>query len=240
VTTVVQTLEKEMRIMFKKVALFTFLALLTFLPKRSEAQGIIAIGNANDDSCVVRVSVECNVQLPAESLYVGEVCDEYGDTAFAIIQADGEGKLTLTYSSGSFVPHAITFLLGDFYNVSDGTVVEDFEIVVLSGIKKVEVSDLDKDAKNRIIDLQDSPVRDIKDAGDNQWKKYKNNTDPKLPEGGDYQEIYVADGDKKKRFVYDWTKGQEKLYYTEDHYETWVEVNDPWKHGGPKFPPPKY
>jgi hypothetical protein len=52
----VQTLEKEMRIMFKKVALFTFLALLAFLPKRSEAQAILAIGNANDDSCVVRVS----------------------------------------------------------------------------------------------------------------------------------------------------------------------------------------
>jgi len=58
----------------------------------------------------------------------------------------------------------------------------------------------------------------------------------KLPSGGDYQIVYVKDGDKQKRFVYDWKN--DKLYYTTDHYNSWRLVDNPWRLGGPKFPPP--
>ena len=80
------------------------------------------------------------------------------------------------------------------------------------------------------------PVREIDGAGNNEFKPYKNNTDPKLPAGGDYQEIYVKDKDADQRLVYDWKN--KKLYYTPDHYETWVEIDEPWGAGGPKFFPP--
>jgi len=227
--------------MIRQLMLIGVLALIAICcPDRIKAQSIFGVGNASDDSNVVLVSGECNAEISVGVLYVGTLIDENGNSSFAMMQAGGNGTIRLLYYSGVFAPNPVTFLMGNFSSVDDGSLVEDIALVVLAEIKKVEVSDLDKDAKNRIIDLQDSPVRDIKDAGSNEWKKYENNSEPKLPDGGDYQEIYVADGDKDKRFVYNWKKGQEKLYYTDSHYKTWVEVNNPWKHGGPKFPPPKY
>ena len=176
-----------------------------------------------------------------------EFPNEFGNIEFGMMQMEEDGGFLLFapaytiqnsttvvfWSPNSPVQSSSTALVA---TVSDtyGDIVFVFLAV---DIPEVEYDDLDDDTKNRIDDLQTPPIKNIKNAGDNEFKKYKNNTDPKLPEGGDYQEIYVKDGDKKKRFVYDWKN--KILYYTDDHYESWKKVNDPWKNGEPKFPPPK-
>ncbi len=60
-------------------------------------------------------------------------------------------------------------------------------LIVILDIPNVELVDLDQAAKDRIQDLQIVPVRDIVNAGTDQWDRYGNTSNPKLPSGGDYQ-----------------------------------------------------
>ena len=61
---------------------------------------------------------------------------------------------------------------------------------------------------------------------------FKNNTHPKLPEGGDYVEVYVTDkvGDSR-RLVIDRKTGT--TYFSPDHYSSWIIVDFPWTGGLP-------
>jgi len=80
--------------------------------------------------------------------------------------------------------------------------------------------------------LQDLEAGGAEKLHKHDFSPYKNNTEPKLPAGGDYVEIYITklDGDSR-RIVIDRKSGT--VYYTPDHYNTWQIVEDPWTHGGP-------
>jgi guanyl-specific ribonuclease Sa len=90
---------------------------------------------------------------------------------------------------------------------------------------------------DRVQELRDK-IDEIKKIGkkeetrDGYFKKedgniYKNKSEPRLHEGGDYREYDVnPSGDKSnrglERFIIDWNTGDS--YYTPDHYDTFIKI----------------
>lgn len=140
------------------------------------------------------------------------------------------------------------FIVADYDSLSTASTVLAFATNAATGniLAIIPVDDpptithagLPANVQDRLLNLCSNAV---KNYGGNDLTKYKNITDPKLPEGGDYQEIYVTDktGDGR-RLVYDWNT--KKIYYNNNHYKgTWKEITDPWwiEGSSPKFLPPK-
>lgn len=220
------------------VCSLAFSVVAALCSNESHAQDMIAVNSYQYAGNNIFVAMgESDFAGGFYDLAVGEleIVDAAGNGQLATIYLSGDGRFMLVTDSPVVLPLA-GVTTGPLVDMDSGVAVEEMMLIEVVDIPKVEYGDLDNDAQNRITDLQTPPVKNINNAGNNEFKKYKNITAPKLPSDGDYQEIYVKDGDTDKRFVYDWKN--KKIYYTDDHYKSWKEVNDPWKIGKPVFPYP--
>lgn len=158
-----------------------------------------------------------------------DLFDEQGFAGSVILENVGGSQL-VGFAYGELMMPTSQLMLGEAYGAVSGIGIGP--VVVESDIPDVTHAGLPADVQDRLLDLQS--IDGIKNYGSNDFGDYKNNTDPKLPEGGDYMEIYVTGktGDGR-RLVYDRDSGD--VYYTPDHYGSWKKITDPWHYGGPKF-----
>ena len=141
----------------------------------------------------------------------------------------------MPFTNAEFPSNAIESPIFGF--VSGVTTGQVKRIIIVDPPIQITHDDLTRNEQDRLLDLCTNTYDDF---GGNDFDQYDNNTDPKLPAGGDYQEIYCTGSQDPTRFVYDWNTG--KMYLNRDHYDgPWYEITDPWwiPGSGPLFPPPQ-
>lgn len=165
---------------------------------------------------------------PTEAL----LFDESGETTTVSLNAFSSN---LPFATAELPSDRIGLpVFGLVFGTSSGGLIA---VVAVDPPIQITHDDLTQNEQDRLLDLC-TPT--YENYGGNDFKKYKNRTNPKLPAGGDYQEIYCTGPDDPTRFVYDWNTG--KMFLNREHYEgPWYEITNPWwiPGSGPLFPPPQ-
>ena len=161
-----------------------------------------------------------------------DVYDELGYVETIVL--DGEDGNMVLGLAASILDES---MIGDAYGAETGL---SFGIIRVrdgndtNGIQEPrELWELPVAVRNRIQDIQ-APGFEVFHSHD--FGAFNNN-EGLLPANGHYQEIYVTGQNGDSRLlVYDWNS--DTLYYSPDHYDTFIPVINPWTLGGPAVPMP--
>lgn len=97
-----------------------------------------------------------------------QIIDAVGNIRAATIYLAGDGQFALV-SDGPVVLPVVAAATGPLVDLDTGMAVQQPMLIAIVEIPVVEYDDLDQDARNRIDDLQIPPVRNIQNAGNNEF-----------------------------------------------------------------------
>ncbi len=142
-----------------------FLLCAALCPGTSVAQELIAVSNNQysdrNISFITGESTTIGNQIGPASGEV-EVVDAVGNTQVATIQIAGTGEFTL-YSSSPVVLPAMGLTTGPLVDVNSGAPLDSMLMITFVDIQEITYDDLNKDAQNRITDLQSPPIKNVTD-----------------------------------------------------------------------------